>query len=171
MNEGRAEDWLIKCTKALRKLLPVGKYLVSHAPQAPYFMGKRYYKNGGYVKVNEEVGDLIDWYNIQFYNQGDTTYDNYDKLFIESEGTFNKTAVKNIVDILGKENTHKVVVGKPVTKQDASNTGWVQPGDLGAWAAKANLEFGWEAGLKSLRCTTFLQRQGEIARGSGVYNL
>ena len=30
---------------------------------------------GGWLKVHEAVGDLIDWYNIQFYNQQDSRYD------------------------------------------------------------------------------------------------
>jgi len=67
---------------------------LTHAPQAPYFIGKRYYINGGYITVHEAVGDMIDWYNVQFYNQGDTEYKNYTTLFIHSEGSkFNHTAV------------------------------------------------------------------------------
>lgn len=40
-----------------------------------------------------------------------------------------------------------IVVGKPVKTSDASNTGWVNPTDLGVWAARANAEFGWNAGI------------------------
>jgi len=64
MEAGTGEAWLITCTKELRKTLPVGQYIVSHAPQAPYFIGTAYYKNGGYVKVHSEVGNLIDYYLI-----------------------------------------------------------------------------------------------------------
>ena len=35
MNKGRAEDWLIQCTKTIRQILPKGEYLLTHAPQAP----------------------------------------------------------------------------------------------------------------------------------------
>lgn len=31
-NAGRAESWLIECTKSIREILPVGKYILSHAP-------------------------------------------------------------------------------------------------------------------------------------------
>ena len=33
------------------------------------------------MKVHEEVGNLIDFYNVQFYNQGDTQYNSYTELF------------------------------------------------------------------------------------------
>ena len=39
------------------------------APQAPYF-SSTHYKNGAMLTVHAAVGDQIDWYNIQFYNQG-----------------------------------------------------------------------------------------------------
>ena len=51
-------------------------HILTHAPQAPYFKDE-YYKNGGYITVNKEVGDLINFYNIQFYNQGDSKYNTY----------------------------------------------------------------------------------------------
>ncbi len=147
MNEGIGEQWIIECTKAARAVLPKGKYYLTHAPQAPYFIGKPFYKNGGYVTVDREVGDLIDWYNIQFYNQGDTTYDSYSELFLNSTGTFTNTAVRNIMEVVGKDNQHKVVIGKPVKTTDASNTGWVQASQLGEWAAKAKVDLGWDAGV------------------------
>jgi chitinase len=94
MEKGTGEQWLITCTKTLRQYLPKGKYIVTHAPQAPYFVGKPFYPNGGYQTVDKEVGDLIDWYNIQFYNQGDTKYDTFKTLFEESDGFFKNTAVE-----------------------------------------------------------------------------
>ena len=39
-NAGKGEAWLIACTTKLRQLLPASAgYIISHAPQAPYFMG------------------------------------------------------------------------------------------------------------------------------------
>jgi chitinase len=66
MNNGLGEAWLIAFTRQLRSIIP--GYIITHAPQAPYFC-KECYKNGGYITVHEQVGDLIDFYNIQFYNQ------------------------------------------------------------------------------------------------------
>lgn len=81
LEHGKGEDWLIRCTKAIRLVLPVGQYVLSHAPQAPYFMGTSKYPNGAYLTVDKEVGHLIDFYNVQFYNQGSSTYDSYETLF------------------------------------------------------------------------------------------
>lgn len=76
--------WLITFTKTLRDRLPMGQYIISHAPVAPWFSDA--YASGGYLEVNKQVGSMIDWYdfcllrihrkrltpsryNIQFYNQ------------------------------------------------------------------------------------------------------
>ena len=55
---------------------------------------------------------MIDWYNVQFYNQGDTNYDSYELLFIDAKyGEWNGTSVKQIMDLgIPKE---KIIVGKP----------------------------------------------------------
>lgn len=66
--DGSAEQWLITYTRTLRNALPSGQYFCTHAPVAPWFSPM--YTAGAYRKVNEDVGDLIDWYNVQFYNQG-----------------------------------------------------------------------------------------------------
>ena len=90
-----------------------GKFLLTHAPQAPYFVGRPHYKNGGYLTIDQEVGDLIDFYNIQFYNQGSSRYDTYDGLFKVSGGEWPGSSVlemiKNGID------KRKIIIGKPVT--------------------------------------------------------
>ena len=96
--------------------------------------------------MHEEVGDLIDWYNVQFYNQGSTEYDSYEELFIQSTGFFAGTAVKNIIEDASVPQ-HKLIIGKPVTAADAANTGLVDPVYLGAWAGRAYRELGWNAGI------------------------
>ena len=68
----KGQQWLSNLTKQLRSRLP--NAIITHAPQGPYFAGKSIYKGGGYVKVQEEVGKDIQFYNIQFYNQGSTPY-------------------------------------------------------------------------------------------------
>ena len=136
MEEGTGEAWLITCTKTIRKILPKGKYILTHAPQAPYFIGNGFYPNGGYMTVHKEVGDLIDWYNVQFYNQGwKTKYDTYETLFLKSGGDWPFSSVKEMIDKgIDKE---KIVIGKPVGQGDASNTGTITASDLGIWAKRA----------------------------------
>lgn len=50
-------------------LAGINLFLISFfAAVAPWF--SPIYTAGSYTKVDQTVGDLIDWYNIQFYNQG-----------------------------------------------------------------------------------------------------
>ena len=66
----------------IKKIKPF--HIVSHAPQGPYF-NSDYSSTGSYITINNVSGKYIDFYNIQFYNQGnETTYDNYQKLLIDS---------------------------------------------------------------------------------------
>lgn len=65
---GDGETWLINFTTQLRTLLPQGTYILTHAPLAPWF-SPSIWGGGGYLKVHESVGSLIDWYNVQFYNR------------------------------------------------------------------------------------------------------
>ena len=45
------------------------------------------------MTVHKAVGNTIDFYNVQFYNQGDTRYDTYNTLFLQSGSTFSGTSV------------------------------------------------------------------------------
>ena len=78
----------------LRKELPF--HIVSHAPQGPYF-SPGFSKGGAYLGVHREVGNKIDFYNVQFYNQGNTTYDTYDSLFVQSNFLNPQTAVYELM--------------------------------------------------------------------------
>jgi chitinase len=142
MSGATAEKWLITFQKKLRELLP--NHLITHAPQAPYFSTTQY-RGGGYITVDKQVGSTIDFYNVQFYNQGGTTYDSYDTLFKVSNGWSTGTAVKQIIS--QGIPSEKIVVGKPATQSDASNSGTVSTTDLGNWCVKAYNEFGWYAGV------------------------
>ena len=143
MNLGNGEQWLVNFTKAVRSMMP--DHILSHAPQAPYFKNQ-YYKNGGYITVNNQVGSMIDFYMVQFYNQVNSKYNSYEELFIHATGdVFNGTAVKEI--IARNVPSWKIVVGKPVTSRDVANTGFVNMTDLGVWTAKAYDQLGWFAGI------------------------
>jgi len=139
-SSGTAENWLIKCTQALRSKLPAGQYIITHAPQAPYFRNDGTYPKGAYLTVDKEVGSLIDWYNVQYYNQGENQYVSYENLFVENS-EFPRTGVLQ----MKPRTTYGVVVGKPVTKGDAGS-GWVSASDLGSWLKKASEEKGFCGG-------------------------
>jgi len=48
--------------KELRKQLPQ-PYIISHAPQAPWFTSASKW-GGGYTRIHQECGDGIDFYNV-----------------------------------------------------------------------------------------------------------
>jgi len=63
------------------------------------------------MKVHKEVGDLIDFYEIQWYNQGPGAYETCDGLWTTSPETWPGTTVSELVasGIPGS----KIVIGKP----------------------------------------------------------
>jgi len=144
MNQGKGEAWLVAITKTLRSLLPKDQgYIISHAPQAPYFMGAPKYPNGGYLTVHAAVGDLIDFYNVQFYNQGTTAYATYSTLFQKSEGWATGTSV---LEMAAKGiDKSKIVIGKPVTQGDVNNSGFISLSALKAILQQAAGQ--WNAGV------------------------
>jgi len=142
--DGTAEAWLITFTTELRKKLPVGEYIVTHAPVAPWFISELY-GGFGYTYVDQQVGDLIDWYNVQFYNQGATEYTTCVGLLTTSSSTWPGSSLFEIaargVDL------DKLVIGKPATTSDANN-GFMTTTLLAQCAAEA-VSNGWDAGIMS----------------------
>ena len=141
MNIGTGEQWVITFQTKLRELLP--NHIISHAPQAPYFK-EEHYINDAYMAIHRAVGHTIDFYNVQFYNQGNTRYDSYAELFTNATGFFSGTAVKQIID--RGVPSDKIVIGKPATPADAANTGYVSPQDLGLWGVQGFNQFQWKTG-------------------------
>jgi chitinase len=145
MQGGTGEQWLITFQKALRAELPSGQYLISHAPQAPYFIvNKAQYPNGAYQTIHKEVGDSIDWYNTQFYNQGSTGYDTCTTLLTKSGGAFPGTSLFEIID--SGVTSSKVLIGKPAAAAGATNTGYMDPSALATCVSQAKSK-GWDAGV------------------------
>ncbi|KAF7972364.1 hypothetical protein HWV62_18154 [Athelia sp. TMB] len=140
---GSAENWLITFTKELRSLLPEGQYIISHAPLAPWFQGGGRWGGGGFLKVDSSVGSLIDFYNVQFYNQGTTEYTTCAGLLTASSSAWPNTALFQIAAAGVSEN--KLVIGKPATAADASN-GYVDPGTLASCVSQAASQ-GWKGGV------------------------
>ena len=59
--DGAAETWVSTFTKTLRTTLPQGQFILSHAPLAPWLAPNHQFAAGAYVKINQNVGSLIDW--------------------------------------------------------------------------------------------------------------
>ena len=98
---------------------------VSHAPQTPYF----YPQISGswsqlYYNLEKEFGRYIDFYNIQYYNNGD--YSSQDALFTNDtnfQASVNQLITANGVTGLNKIPANKIVLGQAV---DASWPGSIQ---------------------------------------------
>lgn len=101
-------EFLINLTNALRKFLSDPKYILTHAPQPPYLVVGN--KMGGYIDIMKEVGEEIDWLNIQFYNNPPWSSDPVK--IVESYEQFSK------LQGLGAE---QLMIGLPVTEEDASS--------------------------------------------------
>ncbi|EIW79374.1 glycoside hydrolase family 18 protein [Coniophora puteana RWD-64-598 SS2] len=115
--DGSAEKWLESFTTELRAKLPATDYIITHAPVAPWFSPS--FTGGGYVAVDKAVGNLIDWYNIQFYNQGTSEYTTCDGLLTQSSAAWPKSSLFEI-SAQGVP-LDKLVIGKPATATDATN--------------------------------------------------
>jgi len=88
---------------------------------------------------------LIDFYNIQYYNQGTSQYLTYETLFQKSDGWATGTAVLEIAQ--SGVDLKKIVIGKPVTTADVTNTGYVQVDTLAQYLSQAVSQTPWMSGV------------------------
>ncbi|EJU00710.1 glycoside hydrolase [Dacryopinax primogenitus] len=142
--DGSAEAWLTTFTQALRAQLPAGQYLLTHAPVAPWFCGTAKYSSGAYVTVNNNVGSLIDWYNVQFYNQGTSEYTTCAGLLTQSSTSWPNSALFQI-NTNGGVALNKLIIGKPANTADASN-GYMDTTILAGCVQQAQ-SMGWSGGV------------------------
>jgi len=138
-------QWVATITNACRNVIGNQRY-ISHAPQAPYFgpignSGTWVGSNGGYTGVYAQASS-IDFFNVQFYNQGPNCYVDYNGLFTSSCGDFPLTSIGEIYK--GGIPLNKIVCGKYTNQGEASN-GWVDPSTLGGWFRTA--PYGWNTGI------------------------
>ncbi|KAJ7180661.1 glycoside hydrolase family 18 protein [Mycena filopes] len=140
-NSGSAENWLISFTTQLRTILPQGQYIITHAPVAPWFSPSKW-GGGGYLKVHQSVGNLIDWYNIQFYNQGTTEYTTCASLLTASSSTWPQTALFQIA--ASGVPLSKLVIGKPAGTGDG-NSGFMDAATLATCVTQAKAK-AWNGG-------------------------
>lgn len=143
-------DWLVDATTAARAAMGPDR-LLTHAPQAPYFgpLGGSGWvgPSGGYTAVWHAAQGALDWFFIQFYNQGDC-YDSSVSLFTDSGAgglcVFPGTSVGELA-AMGVDK-RAIVVGKPLLEEDA-DTGYVAAATLGQWVrAAAGAPLAWRSG-------------------------
>ncbi|CDO75671.1 Glycoside Hydrolase Family 18 protein [Trametes cinnabarina] len=140
--DGKAEKWLVTFTETLRHKLPKGHYLLTHAPVAPWF-SPTFNASGAYVTVHKQAGSLIDWYNVQFYNQGAGMYTTCDGLLNTAGSAFLGSSLNEIASAGIPLN--KLVIGKYASDGDGAN-GYMVPQTLAKCVAQAKQQ-GWSAGV------------------------
>jgi|SRR5579862_3048872 chitinase len=162
MNSKQTLNWLITCAVTCRKIIGNNKSL-SFAPQAPYF-GKIGDSTsfvgvlGGFTALELAIPTTIDFYNVQFYNQGPGCYISYEGLFVNSriggcsDIAFHGTSISEIAQ--NGVPLNKIVLGKPFLRSDAGND-FVNIGDLKMWIDKARNELGWDAGIMTWQWHNF----------------
>lgn len=132
---GAGERFVIQLTKSLRELLPAEEgYIISHAPQALYFSTAGQYPHGAYRTVHKEVGDLIDFYNVQFYNENVGVYEDCAGLM-----TADGTGVAGVLNGAGGVPRAKLVLGK-LANCTLGNNGFMEPSALGECIRSAPAE-------------------------------
>lgn len=141
-------QWLVDASKVVKAM----GLFVAHAPQAPYFGpigGTPQHwtgATGGYSAVYKAAPNAIDFFLVQYYNQGPTCYTTYAGIFTKSASdcpVFPGTSVQEIVSYGIPMN--KIVVGKYNPQSSASN-GWVAPATLSGYFTQAKA-MGWNAGV------------------------
>ena len=70
--------WIASCHRAARALLP--GQVISHAPQGPYLGA---WAANAYQALYQQCPD-IDFFFVQYYNQGPAFYLNYNDIFLSS---------------------------------------------------------------------------------------
>ena len=105
------------------------------------------YPKGGYLTIDKKVGHLIDFYNVQFYNQIDhSPYDTYETLFLFSRK--DRKYGSSVRELIYKGvPSKKIVIGKPATEKNVYNTGYMDPKDLSKVLMKGFSTFNWYAGV------------------------
>lgn len=114
-----------------------------NAALAPWFADVSKWPGGGMLLVDKKVGSLLDFYNVQFYNQGTTEYTTCDGLLTASSSTWPNTALFQI--IAAGVASDKLLIGKPGTTADATN-GYTDVITLAGCVSQA-VGQGWKGGV------------------------
>lgn len=146
-------NWFKILNETSRQILGSNR-IISHAPQAPYLaqpgqLGTWPGIDGGYVKVFNDVKNTakIDFFNIQFYNQGNDNYNTYEKIFINSGINFPYSSIYEISnqnDLINGLPIDKLVYGTYLQSNDGS--GFHDPTLIKQYMEQANKDLNWNSG-------------------------
>ena len=158
-------QWIVDATVAARNILGVNA-TITHAPQAPYF-GIEFdyiYRDVYDQLVTSGRADLINYFLIQYYNQGSDpascAYKTYEDQFLDNSCHPN-TTIKDLINPV--TTTHiaipkeKVVIGKLMQPGDGSAATWVDPSIIGTWITQAKNDpavQNWNTGISTWQWNT-----------------
>lgn len=100
--------------------------------------------NKGYNLISKEVGDLIDFYNILYIEEGNTNFDSYNEIFGDKSHYSQRGTIAQLIS--EGVPSHKLVLAKTITRLNAGN-GYISPVTVGEWTSRAYEELGWYAGV------------------------
>lgn len=172
MSAGTAAEWIEIFHTSLRSGLG-DAYLISHAPIAPWFDTSES-PDGGYASVWKSVGTTLDWFNVQFYNQGSSAYCDCTSLLTDSTSTtYPGTSINQLNAGLGIPFT-KLAIGKPAVSKDADN-GYMSPASLATCYSDVDQSVGvmfWEytSAAVSWRCP-FTWQSADKQDSGGAFEL
>ena len=137
--------WMINATLAARAVVGPQR-IITHAPQAPYF-GAWSGPRGGYLAVYANGSTTIDWFNIQFYNQGPSCYSTYQSTFVAAGSAAGCGIPGTSIGEIAAAGVPlgAIVLGKPLLSADAG-TGFTPAAELATWLQQAK-GMGWETGV------------------------
>eukprot|EP00026_Physarum_polycephalum_P013920 Phypoly_transcript_14380.p1 GENE.Phypoly_transcript_14380~~Phypoly_transcript_14380.p1 ORF type:complete len:310 (-),score=55.62 Phypoly_transcript_14380:67-972(-) len=128
-------QWVIDATNSARSVLGVGG-IITHAPQPPYFGADNGFADG-YTQVYKGAPSITFLF-VQYYNNGPAA--TYEDIFVSDNGG----AVKELV--AGGIPLSKIVIGKPVKKDDADE-GYITASTFHSIVQQAQNELGWNTGI------------------------
>jgi chitinase len=127
MNKSQVIQFLTDATIAARNVLG-SNATITHAPQSPYFNIE--FDNGYYDFYIQTPHPPLDYFLIQYYNQGDT-YKTYQTQFINNDNFHPNTAIAQLIS----RNIPKevIVMGKLTQQNDGQAVSWVDPETIHSW--------------------------------------
>ncbi|KAF8966247.1 hypothetical protein BDZ97DRAFT_1756668 [Flammula alnicola] len=145
----------------LRKQLPQGQYILTHAPVAPWFSPNKF-GGGGYLKVHQTVGNMIDWYNIQVSHHAMEMFmptHDYRESSASSTtrvqpihylqwplNSFSNVGLRPRFSRFPRTVSHLRTCYRETRKPSDASNGYIAPSDLATCVSQAKGK-GWKAGV------------------------